>query len=97
MLKKMPDGQGLEYELKPCPFCGQDVADFFMGKELSAEDNWGDETDVVVICSRFYGGCGAASGMYPTGYQAGDAWNRRAACSVAEIRKALEEIRTDEA
>lgn len=91
MLRTMPDGEGLKYELKPCPFCGKDVAEFCRGSDLAPEENFGSDSDVVVICSCSEGGCGAASGIYPTGYMAGDAWNRRTAYSVAEIRKALEQ------
>ena len=77
--------------LKPCPFCGKEVACRCDVKELETCSNC-DIEDVCpsykdsepcmggtfIICDRTYNGCGAATGWYKTYDEAADAWNKRA-------------------
>lgn len=53
-------------ELKPCPFCGGEVAEV-------------DEEDGIffVVCNYLNGGCGASSCHRTDEAEAIEAWNRR--------------------
>lgn len=69
------------YELKPCPFCGQDMARFVTCHEVEACGEFNrcnNEGSYAVICSFLYRGCGSSSGFYQTREEAARAWNQRA-------------------
>lgn len=77
-------------QLEPCPFCGKSVATLSNAKELEDCCNFEDD-DVcpdcmdwsggcgfhTVVCGVTDGGCGAATGYFPTKSEAIAAWNRR--------------------
>lgn len=71
----------ITYELKPCPFCGQDIARFVTCHEVEACGEFyrcNHEGSYAVICSFLYGGCGSSSGFYQSRQEAAEAWNQRA-------------------
>ena len=78
-------------DLKPCPFCGMNVAEptSLLECELCANfeddelcpnyDSCGsDGCGHFVACNVNKGGCGASTGWYQTVEEAINAWNRRA-------------------
>ena len=81
MLAKALNGNGNEqYSLKPCPFCGMDVAIFATCRDLEACASYQrckSEYMVLAVCNVNAGGCGASSGFRDTCEQAADAWNGR--------------------
>lgn len=77
-------------KLKPCPFCGKDVAEFAMVCTLEECANFEEEDCPecydpagsdgcmhLVICSINKGGCGSSTGRYVNKERAAEAWNRR--------------------
>ena len=77
-------------ELKPCPFCGGEVAEITNAHEL--EDCASFESEgcpcelyedsgfcslYSIVCSMNRGGCGSSSGYFSTEEKAVEAWNRR--------------------
>lgn len=68
-----------EPKILPCPFCGSETAPTLT---TAAESEGIDQVadDFVSVCCRVgsLGGCGAASGFFPTSEQAISAWNGRA-------------------
>lgn len=71
-------------QLKPCPFCGKNVAHCGAIAEHEFTDmdmvHYGyDATHYDVVCNANNGGCGASTGKsYYTPELAIEAWNRRA-------------------
>lgn len=77
-------------ELKPCPFCGKNVAVMTDAHDLEECSNFEDDNChcnefeshpceyKTVVCAVTRGGCGASSGYYPTEEKAIEKWNRRA-------------------
>jgi len=67
--------------LKPCPFCGADVAEICTCEELQACDARCDicpcPKTYQVVCSWDNYGCGASSGVKDTREEAANAWNHR--------------------
>ncbi len=61
-------------ELKPCPFCGKDVAKVTDALELKRDN---DMEGYYVVCSAREGGCGASSGWEDTKEDVTKQWNRR--------------------
>ena len=72
-------------ELKPCPFCGRQVAGItdcgettcFAAINCFCFDTCVNKT-YTVVCNRQSGGCGATGGYHRTESEAIEAWNRRA-------------------
>jgi hypothetical protein len=77
-------GEGLMEELKPCPFCGKNVAHVGTVAEHEKMDIHDVDYDWCskhydVVCDLLKGGCGASTGkQYETPREAIEAWNRRA-------------------
>ena len=69
-------------ELRPCPFCGADVAVVYDCEELEACDAACDsctkERTYQVVCDFTRHGCGASTGARETRIEAEFAWNHRA-------------------
>ena len=77
-------------DLKPCPFCGENVAVMTDAHDLEECSNFEDDNChcnefeshpceyKTVVCDVTRGGCGASSGYYPTEKEAIEKWNRRA-------------------
>lgn len=77
-------------QLKPCPFCGSEVAEITDAHDLEECGNFEDEGCpceqyenpgscgfITIVCNKNKGGCGASSGYYPMAERAVKAWNRR--------------------
>jgi len=76
-------------KIKPCPFCGKDVAELSDVKECEDCANFENEDACpayeemepcpwhFVVCSHYRGGCGASGGWELTEEKAIEAWNRR--------------------
>ena len=76
-------------ELKPCPFCGQTVAELssvcddeicgnFEDEELCpAYEPGGSCGGVYIVCNKCKGGCGSSTGWYRNRTDAVIAWNTR--------------------
>lgn len=63
-------------KLKPCPFCGKEVAEVLKLGEYG--DDYVNPNHFVVVCDFHKEGCGAAcGGEYETEEEAIEAWNRR--------------------
>lgn len=56
--------------LKPCPFCGNK-------KPKVDASHFGLNTQYVVACSVYGGGCGASTTLFKNKEDAIKAWNRR--------------------
>jgi Lar family restriction alleviation protein len=83
-------------ELLPCPFCGQTHTITV----VRASEHWADEYEgtggydhsesYAVMCDASQpdgpGGCGASGGFKDSEVSAIDAWNRRAAAAMAEVK-----------
>ncbi len=80
-----------DIELKPCPFCGANVAELTNAHDLEECGNFEDENCPceqyedcgacgyhTIVCNVNNGGCGASSGYFSTEELAIKAWNRRA-------------------
>jgi Lar family restriction alleviation protein len=68
-------------KLKPCPFCGKEVAVFTTCKEeedCAKFEVCEDVGYLCIVCDFNKGGCGASGGYHETREEAIDAWNRRA-------------------
>lgn len=71
-------------KLKPCPFCGKNVADLGTVAEQELLDSDNENYALYsslysVECNFLNGGCGASIGQfYDHPEQAAEAWNRRA-------------------
>ena len=72
----------LSEELKPCPFCGADVAVVCDCEEFEACnagcDGCTEEKTYQVVCDFTRHGCGASTGARKTLIEAKFAWNHRA-------------------
>lgn len=72
--------------LRPCPFCGESVAEIEDAKNLEGCPCFDDCDHAeyeqcemhAVVCDVHKGGCGASSGYFVAVEDAVDAWNRRA-------------------
>lgn len=77
-------------KLKPCPFCGKNVAEISNAHDLEDCANFGDEncpcelygdsetcSMYLVVCGVDKGGCGASTGYRTTEERAIKAWNNR--------------------
>ena len=77
-------------KLKSCPFCGANAAELTNAHNLEECANFEDENCpceqyedcgacgyYTVVCNANNGGCGAASGYFPTEELAISAWNHR--------------------
>ena len=67
---------GNNYNLKPCPFCGKDLAVIF--KEPTYLEGRINGYQYQIVCDFQNEGCGASSGYYDMIAEAKEAWNRRA-------------------
>lgn len=91
MTRKIIDFDGKEdkaFELKACPFCGKDIANFATCQQLQACKGFRECDDghyLSVVCSMLDGGCGASTGFFPTFEAAARAWNRRHSVDPQEI------------
>lgn len=78
------------FDLKPCPFCGKDVAEFGTALELEDCANYDDEHKcpaffpfgvecglVKIVCNVNKGGCGASTGYSWEKEDAVRKWNGR--------------------
>lgn len=82
MLQKVTEynGDNLTLHLRPCPFCGKDVAIFSDCQEVECCESFEKCPSArykTVVCSFRNGGCGTATGFHPTYREAASAWNRR--------------------
>jgi len=59
-----------EYDVKPCPFCGEDIGFAGMTPDAFAKTT----TEFALACH-----CGATGPLRPTMQEALEAWNQRAA------------------
>ena len=79
-MKRVWDGEIIE--LKPCPHCGADVAEFADCEELECCRHFercpAPLRYVAVVCSWIAGGCGATGGFAEDPAEAAEKWNRRA-------------------
>ena len=80
-----------EIKLKPCPFCGAQVAIITTMRDLQECANFEDEKCIckqyerpiddckyyIVVCNVNAGGCGGSSGYDTTAEKAAEIWNRR--------------------
>ena len=76
------------YQLRACPYCGKDVADFATAKE-EEECKWFDDDERCdayayngcpckkIVCNAQKGGCGASTGYSWSEEDAVERWNRR--------------------
>lgn len=80
-------------EIKPCPFCGNDIAVTVLDQNEvdcigESSNNYSKEPYFQVVCcmneeyspvpiDNWHGGCGASSGYRKTREEAIEAWNRR--------------------
>ena len=61
-------------KLKPCPFCGGNTCIIQKDNTLREDKR---TCTYQIVCSAFFGGCGASSGVFLTASEATEAWNRR--------------------
>ena len=66
----------MNYELKPCPFCGRSVMEVSRESLITGSLITGDDY-FTVICNMKKGGCGSAGGFRPTPEMAVEIWNSR--------------------
>lgn len=74
-------------KLKPCPFCGNSVAEHTTLQDCEMCANFEDEEMCpnfeacgyghFIVCNVNKGGCGASTGWYQTIEEAVKAWNTR--------------------
>lgn len=68
-------------ELKPCPFCGANIAEIANCTQVEECDLFeecpAEEPFVCIVCSIDKGGCGASSGYSCVATKAAEAWNKR--------------------
>lgn len=68
-------------KLKPCKFCGKEVAEIANCIEneecANFEECPAQKPYVCVVCGMNKGGCGVSSGYYDADEKAAAAWNRR--------------------
>lgn len=64
-------------KLKPCPFCGKEVAKVVDQYELNDLPDDGCIRMYTVVCDYDDGGCGATCGFTPRDYNAVKRWNVR--------------------
>lgn len=75
-------------ELKSCPFCGADAAEFATMKEMEECFHYDNKEKcpayvsdgcpgIRIVCNVLKGGCGASSGYAFSKEKAIKAWNRR--------------------
>ena len=67
-------------EIKPCPFCGLNVANVTTCAQLEDCENFetcNDAEFYCVVCDATKGGCDASGGYRQTWNEAIESWNRR--------------------
>ena len=69
----------MEYELKPCPFCGKTVSKVWSTHDCAFENGEPlvDPERFTVVCDFNSNGCGATCGYHDTAEMAVKMWNRR--------------------
>ena len=73
------NSEAFVFDLKPCPFCGKNVAEVYDTIDLW-DDNGLDYDGVnkyTIICNFKRNGCGATCGYHDTIDQAVSRWNTR--------------------
>lgn len=67
----------MKNNLKPCPFCGKDVATVVTNIELNELEPHEEPEQFAVVCDFCKGGCGSMSGWAMSEERAVENWNKR--------------------